>query len=219
MNMTNPSFVGWTAIIGGAIGVIGFVSLMLFFIVGGPFGTLNDLSAVPVALLLIPLVLSLYRLHVADHPALSLLAALAGAAGFGLTAVGSALLVAGRIDFEQSLLPGVGGLGLIGLWMWLNCAMGLADHSLPRLLGWTGLLIGVPLSLLLPAVFQTGNIADLMAASAGQTASAGSISPLANLLLTAGFICYAGLPLWFIGAGRAVLAGVLGSPGARLLAQ
>ncbi len=82
---------------------------------------------------------------------LSSIAVIAGVAGFILTATGSLLLVLGRIDFEQSLLPGLGGLGLIGLWMLLNAAMGLTDHTLPRALAWTGLLIGVPLSLLLLA--------------------------------------------------------------------
>ena len=54
MAPSNPSFVGWTAILGGVVGLVSFVCLMLFFVVGNPFGTVNDILATPAALLALP---------------------------------------------------------------------------------------------------------------------------------------------------------------------
>ena len=143
MNTASSQFVGWTALIGGAMSVVSFVALILLFVVGEPFGTLNDLLTIPTALLMAPLILALYRVNTADRPALSLLALVAGLAGFVAAAVGGGLLVLGRISFEQSLLPGIGGFGLIGLWALLNSALGLANDRLPSGLAWLGLALGL----------------------------------------------------------------------------
>ena len=47
MTTSNPQLVGWTALVGGVVGVVSFVSLMLLFVVGEPFGTLNDILSIP----------------------------------------------------------------------------------------------------------------------------------------------------------------------------
>ena len=142
MSIPNSHFVGWTAIIGGVVGVIGFVSLILLFVVGEPFGTLNDILSIPTAFLLLPLVVALYRLNAAEQSWLSLFALIAGLTGFISTAVGSVLLVSGRIDFDQSLIYGIGGFGLIGLWALLNSVMGLSEHALPQSIGLDGHPVG-----------------------------------------------------------------------------
>ena len=73
MNTASSQFVGWTALIGGVVSVISFVALILLFVVGEPFGTLNDLLTIPTALLMAPLIVALYRINATDRPALSLL--------------------------------------------------------------------------------------------------------------------------------------------------
>ncbi len=207
MNMPNSQLVGWTAILGGVIAIIGVISLMLMFVVGEPFGTINDILAIPVAILMLPLVLALYRLNATDHSWLSLLAMIAGSAGFIATAVGSILLLSGRINFEQSLVYGIGGFGLIGLWALLNSAMGVADHTLPKGLAWAGILLGLTPTLALAAVLRADSIANALSGMAGQTAAGGQTSPLIYVLFTLGFISYAGLPVWFILIGRLFLVG------------
>ncbi len=97
MNTASSQFVGWTALIGGAMSVVSFVALILLFVVGEPFGTLNDLLTIPTALLMAPLIVALYRVNAADRPALSLLALVVGLAGFVAAAVGGGLLVLGRL--------------------------------------------------------------------------------------------------------------------------
>ncbi|MBP6017277.1 MAG: hypothetical protein KA586_11200 [Candidatus Promineofilum sp.] len=206
MDATNSQFVGWTAVIGGVVGLIGFVSLILLFVVGEPFGTLNDVLSIPTALLLMPLVFALYRQNAAHYSWVSLFAVTAGLIGFLATAIGSVLLVSGRINFEQSLVYGIGGFGLIGLWALLNSVMGLAGHALPKTLAWAGILLGVTPTLALLAVFRVNSIGNMLSATAGQTAAA-QFSPLAYLFFIAGGISYGLLPVWFILMGRLFLAG------------
>ena len=207
MATSNPQFVGWTALIGGVIGVVSFVSLLLLFIVGEPFGTLNDILSIPIALLMTPLVVALYRLHAAEHAALSTVALLAGLAGFFVTAVGCGLLVLGRINFEQSLLPGIGGFGLIGVWLLINAALGLSAGTLPRGAAWSGLLLAIAPTLALVAVLRAGNVATVLTSLGGQSTGAVALSPLVYAFIVLGAVSYAGLPFWFILMGRVFLSG------------
>ena len=209
MTTSNPQLVGWTALVGGVVGVVSFVSLMLLFVVGEPFGTLNDILSIPIALLLTPLIVALYRLHAAEHAALSAFAMLAGLAGFFATAVGCALLVLGRISFEQSLLPGIGGFGLIGLWALLNSALGLANDRLPSGLAWLGLALGLMPTLTLVMTLRADRVAAVLA-SMGNATAGFQAGPLVYVLLALGFISYAGLPMWFILMGRLFLSDRLG---------
>jgi hypothetical protein len=207
MATSNPQFVGWTALAGGAVGVVSFISLLLLFVIGEPFGTLNDLLSIPIALLMTPLVVALYRLHAAEYGVLSLLAMAAGLGGFLATAVGCGLLVLGRISFEQSLLAGIGGFGLIGLWLLINAALGLAAHTLPRGVAWFGLLLAVTPTLALVAVLRAGNVATVLFSLSGQSTGATAVSPLVYAFVALGAISYAGLPLWFILMARLILSG------------
>ena len=201
MNMTNLQHIGWSAIAGGVLGIIGFISLAVFFVVGEPFGTLNDLLAIPVAFLVVPLVFALYRLNATSHPAVSLIAAIAGMVGFIATAAGSVLLVSGRITFAQSLYTGIGGFGLIGLWVLLNSIVGLRANHLPTGLAWMGILLGITPSLALIFVPRVEVIARSLESMAGQSAGF-QMSPFLIAAFVLGGLSYAGLPVWFILMGR-----------------
>lgn len=207
MNTSNPELIGWTALIGGVIGVIGFFSLALLFVVGEPFGTINDILSIPVAFLMLPLVVAFYRLDAADHPILSLVALAAGVAGFFAAAIGSALLVLNRISFEQSLLPGIGGFGLIGLWVLINCALALRGQTLPRGTALVGLLLAVTPSLILPATMRVSNVVAVLNSFADPSSFTGQASPLFYVVVVLGMVSYAGLPLWFVQMGRVFLSG------------
>lgn len=201
MNGVNMQLVGWTAIAGGVIGIIGFISLVLLFVIGEPFGTINDLLAIPSGILLLPLVFALYRLNEVSHPSLSLVASIAGIVGFVATAVGSILLVSGRISFAQSLISGIGGFGLIGLWVLLNSVIGLKTHELPAGLAWMGILLGLTPSLALILVPRADAIAHTLEGMAGQSAGF-QMSPALMVVFGLGALSYAGIPFWFILIGR-----------------
>lgn len=207
MNVSDSTFIGWTAIIGGVVGIISFVSLLLLFVVGEPFGTLNDILSIPIAFLLVPLVLALYRLNAAEQSALSTFALLSGLAGFFATAIGSGLLVLNRISFEQSLLPGIGGFGLIGVCLLFNSALGLSGRTFPRGVALMGLLIAITPTLALVAVLRANNVATVLMNLGGQSAGAASVSPLVYGFVILGMLSYAALPVWFILIGRTFLSG------------
>jgi hypothetical protein len=210
MNSSNMPLVGWTAIAGGIISLIGFVSLVIFFVVGEPFGTLNDLLAIPVAFLMLPLVFALYRLNATTHPAVSLTAAIAGMVGFIATAAGSVLLVSGRITFAQSLYTGIGGFGLIGLWVLLNSTVGLKTNHLPTGLAWMGILLGITPSLALLFVPRVEVIARSLESMAGQSAGF-QMSPFLIAAFVLGGLSYAVMPAWFILTGRFFVVNQVGT--------
>lgn len=216
MNGSNMQMVGWTAIAGGVIGVIGFISLALLFTIGEPFGTINDLLAIPSSLLLLPLVFALYRLSL-DHPIVSLFATLAGLVGFVATAVGSVLLVTRQISFEQSLITGIGGFGLVGLWVLLTSTIALRTHALPAGMAWTGLALGLTPALALLVVPRAEAIARTLEGMAGQSAGF-QMSPLLMIVFALGVLSYAGLPFWFIWIGRLFTSGRLVTQASAMLA-
>ena len=217
MSMSDSPFVGWTAIAGGVVGVVGFIALLLLFVVGEPFGTLNDFLAIPTGLLLLPLVVGLYRLHVPTYPLISTLGALVGAAGFLSTMVGSVLLLMGRIDFQQSLVPGMGGFGLIGLWALINGALALADGALPRPVALAGVLLGLSPTIILVLLLRVDAVANILTAMANPAAAGFQMNPVVMTLIALGMISYAGLPVWFIAVGRLFATGRVGAAVGRLI--
>lgn len=205
MQQVDSQLIGWTAILGGVVAIIGFISLILLFIVGEPFGTINDLLSIPTAVLMLPLVFALRLANAPEAPAAAWAAFLAGLLGFVATAIGSVLLVSGRIDFNRSLVYGLGGFGLIGLWALLNSAVGLRSHQWPAGVAWMGILLGVFPVLLLPALLSVERVGNALNGMAS-----GSVAGPGLMLASAiGFICYGGLPVWFILMGRLFLSGRL----------
>jgi hypothetical protein len=209
MNPSHQNLVGWSAIAGGGIAVVGFISLLLMFTVGEPFGTINDALSIPSGLLLLPLVVGLYRLMAADQPLPSLLALLLGITGFLTTMIGSILLLTNRIDFQLSLLPGLGGFGLVGLWVLISAITSLRSGVLPRAIAWAGILLAITPSLALLAVFRLESIANGLTNMAGQSSGFQMSLPVMVIFLL-GFISYAGLPVWFILVGRLFLTNRVG---------
>jgi len=211
MTLSNQNFIGWSAIIGGGIAVVGFISLLLLFTVGEPFGTINDVLAIPSGLLLLPLVVGLYRLLAAEYPLPSLVALLVGIAGFLTTMAGSILLLTNRIDFQLSLLPGIGGFGLVGLWVLIHSLLALRSGALPRSVAWAGILLAITPSLALLAVFRLESVANGLSGMAGQAGGFQMSLPIMAVFLL-GFVSYAGLPVWFILVGHLFLTTRLALP-------
>lgn len=210
MSSSNLQFAGWTAIIGGIVGVVGFISLVLLFVVGEPFGSLNDFLSIPTAFLMLPLVVALYRLHAPHYPVASLLALVVGVAGFLTTATGSTLLLLNRIDFQQSLLPGIGGFGLIGLWVLINSVLGLAGGTLPRGIAWAGLLLSLTPAVALVFMLRPESVASALSGMAGQATAGFQMNPFVAALFALGALSYAVMPIWFIMVGRLFALGKLG---------
>jgi hypothetical protein len=138
---TFPSrLIGWLAITIGAVTLLGVVSIVLLFSVGGIFGLLNDVCNGVEAILsalLAWIFYSSYRAQPARSSDFTLIAAWVGAL---IAVIGSALII---FDFTGWYLAGLYtmfGYALFGLWLFgLNYAA-LLSLPWPRRLAQLGLL-------------------------------------------------------------------------------
>ena len=92
-------FAGWSAYLSAAATIIGFVTLILFFSVGQPFGTINDISSIVIALAILPVLVALHKLHHTFAPVVSL-----GALIIGIVSALTAALL--QILFVFKVIPG-----------------------------------------------------------------------------------------------------------------
>ena len=212
-------YVGWSAILSGAINLIGFVFLLLFFALEAPrwiqsgepdtpplFGTLNDASFIFVALFMIPVAVALNKMNRSQSPTFSLISLIIGMIGMLAMVIIQALYVPRLIQTaQQGILLNI-ALLFIGLWMILVNALGRAAH-LPRGLAWLGILVGVSIILLPVAVIAIGGSAFL------DDPSIALSNPLFMFAFAAGVLGFSiGYAIWAILLGRLFLTGKLPMP-------
>ena len=157
--MNNFSFltIGWVAIATGIAGLLGFAFIILFFTIGQPFGTLNDICIGLTAILSVVLVWMLYPRYHMQFPLLSQVALAIAMLGAILVMVGSVLAISGVTGWFLSGLYMAAGNAMIGL-----CLLGLnysalRDNSLPHSLIIFGLMSGLILALglvTIPGIFR-----------------------------------------------------------------
>jgi hypothetical protein len=139
----NPliQFFEWSAYLSATATIFTFVTGILFFTVGKPFGKINDISSVFQVLFMIPLSIMFVKVSPENNQILGLIAALCGIFGMILSGVGQSLLVIGRIDFDSSRKFFPAGAA-IGIWLIMVCTISIHNSSLPHLLAWIGILAG-----------------------------------------------------------------------------
>src|SRR4030042_238009 len=96
--MTTGDFspvIGWIAIATGIVGLLGLIFIILFFTVGQPFGTLNDICIGLMAILSVVFVWMIYPWHRAQSPLLSQVALVIAMIGALLVMIGSVLAISG----------------------------------------------------------------------------------------------------------------------------
>jgi hypothetical protein len=135
-------YAGWAAYVSAAGTIATFVSAILFFSLGQPFGAINDIASVFQVIFMLPLALVLYQLFRFHRPSLSFLAAALGMGGVLVGGVIQSLLVASVITYEQTV-PFFPAGAAIGGWLMLNSYLALTSRLLPRGLAWAGVLAGV----------------------------------------------------------------------------
>jgi hypothetical protein len=143
-------------VIGGA-GLVALVTIVLFFAIGQPWGTLNDIALL-VATAPIPLLmLAFWELGGLTPTPLALVAQITGWAAVVVWCVTQALFIAGAVDFDYDH-PATGALAvqaitLIVIGLWIAGANLLAGSWL-NAIRWFGVVAGlgfvlVPAGLLL----------------------------------------------------------------------
>lgn len=133
-------FYSWTAYISAALTILTFITGILFFSIGQPFGVINDISSVFQVLFILPLVF-LWKTLLPQPAWLVWLAFLSGVAGILTSAWGQSLLVFGKIDFNKSQKYFPAGAA-IGLWLMITNALMVSKGTLPQLLLFIGMLAG-----------------------------------------------------------------------------
>lgn len=132
-------FFGWAALLSAAATLGTFVTAILFFAVNPAFGKINDVLSVAQMLLMLPVAVAMALLTQADY---AWLVAAVGSTGMMVVAVLQALLVLGRVRFEQTIGAVLASGALIGLWLIAANALALAG-GLPWGLGALGIAAGI----------------------------------------------------------------------------
>lgn len=149
--------IGWVAIATGIVGLLGLAFIILFFTVGQPFGTLNDICIGLTAILSVVLVWMLYPRYHAQSPLLSQVTLVIAMLGAILVMAGSALAISGIKGWFLSGLYMAAGNAMIGLWLLGLNYSALQDDFLPQSLVSFGLISGVILALglvTIPGIFR-----------------------------------------------------------------
>jgi hypothetical protein len=187
--------IGWVAIATGVVGLVGLVFIVLFFTVGQPFGTLNDLCIALAAILGGVLAWMLYSAHHAQSPPLSQLSLVAALAGALVAVAGSALVIFRVTGWYLAGLYMTAGNALIGLWLVGLSYSAQRSRAWPHGLAVFGLVVGVIMAVGLVAV--PGILKSIPAqGSAPWYVNAGYVGGLGWVVL---------YPMWCIWLGRILL--------------
>jgi len=143
---------GWAAIATGVAGLLALVSIILFFALGQPFGTINDICIAAAAISSVVLAWLLYPQYHSSSPVWSQVALVAACVGALIVVVGSALVVLGITGWYLAGLYMAVGNALIGLWLLGVNLVARQEHfwsSGPALFG---IVVGVLMLLGLAAI-------------------------------------------------------------------
>ena len=205
--MTNPNFIGWTAIGSVAAWLLQFVFLgLMFFIATSPFGFLSDISYMLGALLTLPFILAFYLLYRTEQGMLSLLALLIGIAGVIIINMSQFRLVTKQLTLKQNMPQVALGTGLIGLSILLFSLLGKWNAQFPSGFTWLGIAVGAMMAMGIFVALFFGK--ELFAMMSGNLDWSNS-NPFMLLVFVANFLSQVAYPVWGIWLGRMLLRGAI----------
>ncbi len=176
-------FAGWSAFVSAGATIFGFVTLITFFMVGDPFGIMNDVSSIIIVLTALPVLFALHQLHRSAAPTGSLVALIIGVIAALSAAVFQIIFIVTRKTYGDSVTL---SYGIFGLSLVIYGYLALTDKTLPRGLAWFGIVAGIGYVLVI-AGFILG----------------GENHPLTYV---GGLAAIIGYPTWAIWLGRQLLS-------------
>lgn len=179
-------FAGWSAYFNGTIFLLSLVALMLFFSIGGFWGTINDSLSILWMLSYIPIAVAFFQINRSINSPISLASSIIGIAAATVFVILQTLLVLSIVRFEQTFSAVLTMTASLGFFVLIHALLARAGHTLPTGLTWVMIIYGIA-SMIGAVGFQLG----------------GEQHPLAmiGLLLTA----ISGL-IWVVWFGRLLLA-------------
>jgi hypothetical protein len=193
MRESQVRLAGWLGVAIGVVILFGIACLIVFYTVGGPFGTINDVANGAAGVLSGALALALRSMLPQGSPAVRWVAVSAALVGAVVAVIGTRLVESTGF-FYAGLVSSV-GFGLIGLWV---VALNLELRSRP---GWASRL--PQLGLVAGVIMVIGLLAGL-----GLTDGVHPVSSAAWhewIGLSAWLSTYIFYPIWAIWFGRVLL--------------
>ena len=134
-----------------AAGLVAAVTVILFFVIGDPWGTINDIALLILTAGIAPLMLAFWELGGLTPTPLARLAQVSGWIAVAVWCVAQSLFIAGALDFDYER-PATGALAvesvaLIVIGLWIAGANLLAGSWLNSI-RWFGLAAGLGFVLL-----------------------------------------------------------------------
>ncbi len=188
--------IGWMAVATGVVGLLALVTIVLFFSIGQPFGTINDYCIGLTAILSMVLVWMLYPEHHAQSPILSQVLLIVALIGATVVVIGSVLTLSGKTGFYLSGMYMAAGNALIGLWLLSINHSALGGDPWPYTLIILGLVSGVFLVLglvAIPGIFRGINTKEYVFST---------YNSMWGTSFLGSFVLY---PIWCILLGRYLL--------------
>ncbi len=182
-------YAGWSALASTIATILGLVTFIMFFTLGQPWGTINDLTSVVLALSILPVLLVLHHLHRLDAPIISLATFVISFFAMLVALVFQTLLIIRVMAYAQTAVVVPVSFGLFGAALMVYGYLARAIGSLPRRLALLSILAGAGYVVVIAGIILGGQEHPL-AAIGGLTA----------------VICY---PIWAILFGRILLSGRL----------
>jgi hypothetical protein len=135
--------VAWASYASATATLVTFVTGILFFAVGQPWGTIQDAASALQVLLMLPIAWMLHRMLGAVAAAWSWLALIVGVLGMLVAGVLQISLVLRRVAYERTIGMVLGAGGAIGVWLLAVGGLALAHGLLPVGLAWAGIAAGM----------------------------------------------------------------------------
>ena len=133
---------GWCGYIAAGATIVGFITFVIFLILGDPFGIMNDIASVIIALTSIPILLVLHQLHRVNYAGASWIGLLLGIAALIVAAVTQTMLVLNVIEYKQTV-PATIGFGVFGISLMIYGYLSRIGESFPRKISTWGIFAGL----------------------------------------------------------------------------
>lgn len=199
--MTTGNFsvftMGWTALATGAMGLLALAFIILFFTIGQPFGTLNDICICFTAILSLILAWMLYPRYHGNSPLLSQVELVFALVGAIVVSAGSMLVISGITGWYLAGLYMAAGNAFLGLWLLGLNYSAQQTHSLSQGLVVFGIVVGSIMALGLLAVPGIVRGIDSWSSAPWYVNYVGQAGALGWLVL---------YPIWCIWLGRILLS-------------
>ena len=136
-------FAAWSAYFNTFVFILSMVALFIFFTMGGIWGRINDSLSVIWMISYLPIVVALYLVNRGVNTSISLTSSTVGIAAAMVFVVLQALLVLGKVRFEQTFSAVLTMTALFGISILVHGLISRAGNTLPSGLTWVMVIYGI----------------------------------------------------------------------------